>query len=122
MTALLNQEEGLGQNEIACEDGGVVAVRRPRARLRATGLNLVDHVVVEKRGEVDQFHGGGEIDRARVDFLYPSPVGKGGAKYHQRGAEPLAPILEALRRDSRLANGRGLDDLEDARVAAIDDR
>ena len=58
--------EGVGEKKVGHEDGHVVAVLGVDRRAAATHGALVDHVVVEKRGDVNQLDGGGDAEEPVV--------------------------------------------------------
>ena len=57
-----HQLKGAGKEKIANQHGGLVAEHRIGAGQTATQQALIDHIVMQQRGGVDEFDAGGEVD------------------------------------------------------------
>ena len=83
--AILHHElEGSGEQEIADQDRGLIAEHRVRRCQPAAKQALVDHVVVQQRGGMDELDAGGELDVALA-----SVAAQSCARERQQRAQPL---------------------------------
>ena len=58
---LHHQLEGAGEQEVADQHRGLVAPHRVGGGLAAAQRAVIDHVVVQQRGGVDELDAGGEL-------------------------------------------------------------
>ena len=98
----------------------MVAVFGSGALTVAPDIDLVDDVVVEQGGQMDQLDRAGQLQQRLVKIVdRPSRRNLGGEN-HQGRPQPLAAVLEALQGYSGLADGAFLQHFEHYVVASVD--
>ena len=108
--------EGAAEQEVADEDGGLVAEHGVRCGEAASEAALVHHVVVQEGSGVDEFHAGGEVDGAGTAAVCEARLvaAQAGAGECQDGAQALAAggdqVSGELRDERHLALHVGDDD------------
>ena len=90
-SGLDHQLEGAAEQEVADQNGGLVAPDEIGRDLAAAKRARVHHIVVQQRGGVDELDGGGEID-VLVAGVAAHPGGGEG----QHGPQPLAARIDQV--------------------------
>ena len=109
-----HQLEGAREQEVAHQDGSLVAEHGVGAGEAPAKQAFVDHVVVQQRRRVDELDAGGQVDVA-VALV----AAHAGRRQRQQRPQPLAAGGDDVRRELRDQGDRAVHPRDDGAVAGL---